>query len=233
MGYTKIDRVVLKLGGHLLFNDNGSFNIGYLKDLAKTLKILEEKIDKLVIVVGGGHKAREYINTAREFISNNSALDRLGIAVSHINALLLSLILGKLPYTIPSSLQELMDKIYERKIIIIGGFQPGQSTTTVSALVAEAINADMLIIATDVDGIYTSDPKKNPDAKLVKEITITELEKIFEESVIDAGEYKLLDTYTIKILKRSHIPTVVLNGKNPENLIKILHGYKIGTLIKT
>lgn len=233
MSNTKNDRVVLKLGGHLLFDPAGKINIDYLKKLTPVIEQLKDVIENLVIVIGGGQIARRYIETARIFSKNNSSLDIIGIKISQINAMLLSIISNNLPTKIPETLQEVINQISYRKIIFTGGFQPGQSTTTVSALIAEAINADLLIIATDVEGIYDKDPRKYSDAILFREITIDTLKKIFNENPISAGEYKLLDQYTIKILERAGIKTVILNGKNPQNIIKVIRGERIGTLIKT
>ena len=233
MSYKKNDKVVLKLGGHLLSNATGNFSIEYLKKLTPIIEYLKKSVKKLIIVVGGGQIARQYINTAYFFSRNNSSLDLLGIKVSHLNALLLSIITNNPPTSIPENLQDVINQTSYRNIIITGGFQPGQSTTTVSALIAEAISADLLIIATDVDGIYEKDPKKYPDAKLLTETTIDTLKKIFDKSIIEAGEYKLLDPYTLKILERSKIKTIIINGKNPGNIIKAIKGEKIGTLIKT
>ena len=116
------------------------------------------------------------------------------------------------------------------RVVFMGGLQPGQSTTTVAALVAEALSAEQLIIATDVDGIYDSDPKLNPAARKFDRVRIEKLEKMFSGGV-RAGEYKLLDPLTISLIKRSRIRTQVLNGRPPSNIRRALKGEVVGTLI--
>ncbi|RLG06650.1 MAG: UMP kinase, partial [Thaumarchaeota archaeon] len=132
---------------------------------------------------------------------------------------------------IPESLEEIIEYASLGRIVVAGGLQPAQSTTAVAALAAEALKAEKLIIATDVDGVYTSDPKKDPDAKLLEKVTLSKLEEILSESPHIAGEYKLIDMLALKILRRSKIRTIVLNGNKPENLEKAIRGEKIGTLI--
>jgi len=114
---------------------------------------------------------------------------------------------------------------------VVGGLQPAQSTTAVAALAAEAIGAEKLIIATDVEGVYTDDPKKKPDAKLLREVTLSRLEEILRGSSHAAGEYKLIDQLALKVLRRSGITALVIDGRRPENLEKALSGERVGTLI--
>ncbi len=223
---------VIKIGGHLLMNEEGSFRINYIHDLLNVLKrISRETGHKIVVVVGGGYTARKYIGAARESNVNESILDTLGIMVSRLNAsLLYSIYYNKAPI-IPKSLEELAYLLSTNlDVIFMGGLQPGQSTTTVAALVAESTNSD-LIITTNVDGIYTTDPKKDPKAKLLKRVNVSLLKKIFDKEEL-AGEYRMLDPLSIKIISRSKISTHIINGENPQNILDlVIEGKDIGTLI--
>ncbi|MEM4968874.1 MAG: UMP kinase [Nitrososphaerota archaeon] len=222
--------IVIKIGGHLIFKEQIDTNL-----LKQYVNLFREVYDggKWVIVVGGGSLARTYVEAARKLGLSEGLCDDIGIKITRINASIISHALGDLAYPlVPTSIDELKAFSREGRIIVMGGLQPGQSTIAVSAIAAETVNAKKLIIATDVDGIYTEDPKKNPDAKLLKEVTVTELMKRLIEYSHEAGEYKLVDMVALKIIARSKIPTIYLNGKNPENIKKALKGEAIGTLLK-
>ncbi|UNQ72611.1 UMP kinase [Infirmifilum sp. NZ] len=221
---------VIKLGGSLLFDETGRLKADYLKAFLRVLSEVDTGDSKKIVVVGGGATARRYITVAREVCSNESALDQLGIIASRLNAsLLFTMYYGK-PPLVPSSLEELMKLYYsDLPVIFTGGLQPGQSTTTVSALVAEATRS-RLIIATDVDGVFTADPKKDPSAKLLEEVDVDWLIEMFANPQ-KAGEYRLFDLLTLQIIKRSRIETRVLNGYPPENIKRALEGQRVGTLI--
>jgi len=222
--------IVVKIGGHVIFDDD--LDIGLLKEY---LHIFKETYDggRWVIVVGGGKPARSYVESARKLGLNEGLCDEVGIKITRINAMLLIGLFGELAYPIvPETLEQVREYTTSRKIVVMGGLQPGQSTVAVSALVAETINAEKLIIATDVDGIYAEDPKKNPDAELLKEISVNELAKKIVEYSHEAGEYKLVDLLGLKIIARSRIPTIYLNGRKPENLKKALKGEQVGTILK-
>ena len=182
-------------------------------------------------VVGGGDIAREYMKIIKKANLNNSIQDLIGIAVSRINALTLTTLYYEYPpYSIPQNLDQVLNQISIHNLIFTGGFQPGQSTTGVATIIAEALNAE-LIIATNVDGIYDKDPRRYPNAKKYDNIRFDQLKKIFEKKSQEAGEYKLIDNLSLKILERSRIPVIVLNGNPPSNLLKAILGEKIGTKI--
>ncbi|MEM1583887.1 MAG: UMP kinase [Nitrososphaerota archaeon] len=222
--------IVVKIGGHVIFDDD--LDIGLLKEY---LYIFKEIYDggRWVIVVGGGKPARSYVESARKLGLSEGLCDEVGIKITRINAMLLIGLFGELAYPIvPETLEQVREYTTSRKIVVMGGLQPGQSTVAVSALVAETINAEKLIIATDVDGIYAEDPKKNPDAELLKEISVNDLAKKIVEYSHEAGEYKLVDLLGLKIIARSRIPTIYLNGRKPENLKRALKGEQVGTILK-
>ena len=98
------------------------------------------------------------------------------------------------------------------KVVVLGGLQPGQSTNAVAATVADMVGADLLINATNVDGVYDKDPKTHPDARLLKTVTIEELERILAEQTSKPGRYELLDKVALNIIRRSKIKTVFINA---------------------
>ncbi|MDQ4050123.1 MAG: UMP kinase, partial [Thermoproteota archaeon] len=147
-------RIVIKLSGKAFGDESAS----ELKRYASMLSKISEKVQP-VVVAGGGKFARHYISTARSFGSDEASLDILGIEVSRLNARLLILALGDQVYpTVPEDLEQVSKAITTNKIVVTGGLHPGQSTNATAALIAEKVKASKFLNATDVDGIYDSDP---------------------------------------------------------------------------
>jgi uridylate kinase len=165
--------------------------------------------------------------------SDESYCDDLGIHFARLNAKLLISALGSDSYPIVAeNTVELRAYHVSDKIIVMGGLQPGQSTNAVAAIAAEIFGADLLVNGTDVDGVYTDDPKLHPDAKKLDEVSIDQLLEIIVKGKSSAGGYKLLDPVAVKIIERSKIPTIILDLKDPRNLIAAVEGNNIGTRIR-
>src|SRR6266487_1587678 len=220
--------VVIKLSGSI-FNINTTAKS--LKQYAQLFLEIQKKIQP-VIVAGGGLIARHYVNLARSLGSDESTLDVMCIEISRLNAMLLSAALGDSVYpVIPSNLEEISVACQSGKIIVSGGLHPGQSTNATAALICEKIKANGFVNATDVDGIYDSDPNKNPKAKLFKEIAIERCLNLLNTGSTMAGTYDLMDIVALKVIERSKIPTWVT--KSDPKIIKdlIMKNSKIGTKI--
>ncbi len=224
-------RAVLKIGGSLLYDKEGKILIDRLREYAASIKSLVKGGQSLVIVVGGGIPARVFISAARELGASEAQCDWLGIKLARNNAELLCAALGDVAYPkIVETLDELEVAVKIGKVVLMGGLVPGQSTNAVAAVAAESIKAEMLFNATNVNGVYDRDPKE-ADASRYDTITISELKKVLAESGTRAGEYKLFDPVAIRVVERSKIPTVIFDGRNPENLAAVFRDSKIGTLI--
>ena len=205
-------------------------NIKLLKDYARFLAKVS-KTYQPIIIAGGGKIARHYISHARSSGVDESTLDELGIEISRLNAkLLIYALKGKAYSHPPTSLKEAQQAVESGLIVVAGGLHPGQSTNGTAALIAEKTNAEQFINATDVDGIYDSDPNKNKKAKLFKQIEMKNLKKmlIHEDSV--AGGYDLMDIVALKIIERSKIKTRVIRS-DIKNLEKAIKGQATGTQI--
>ncbi|MHA1689703.1 MAG: UMP kinase [Promethearchaeota archaeon] len=231
-------KIVIKLGGSLLFSQNEEINVEKLKEFCNIVK-KDKNFEKIIIVCGGGRIARKYITVMREFTKNEAACDIIGIKLSRINSHLLISFLGDIAYpVVPTLMDEIAIAALTNKIIVMGGLQPGQSTTSVAVEVAEFLNIKDLIILTDVQGIYDKDPKKFPDAKLFKKITSEELSRIlFQETGTQqaaAGEYRIFDAVSFQLMKRSHIKVIIMSGQDLSNFKKFWKGEKefIGTIIE-
>src|SRR5678815_3870374 len=162
--------IVIKLSGSIF---NFKTTSKSLKEYAQLLLDIQAKVQP-VVVSGGGIIARHYVNLARSLGSDESSLDEMGIEISRLNAMLLSAALGDSVYPIiPSNLEEISIACQSGKIVVSGGLHPGQSTNATAALISEKIKADRFLNATDVDGVYDSDPKKSSKAKPVSYTHLT------------------------------------------------------------
>ena len=220
--------LVMKLSGSVFDFKTSSKS---LKEYAQMLLDIQTKVHP-VVVSGGGITARNYVNLARSLGADESSLDEMGIEISRLNAKLLSAALGDSVYPVtPSNLEEISIACQSGKIIVSGGLHPGQSTNATAALICEKIKADRFLNATDVDGIYDSDPNKNPQAKMFKEITIKKCLDLLNTESTQAGNYDLMDIVALKVIERSKIPTWVI--KSDPKIIRnlILKNSKTGTRI--
>ena len=224
-------RAVLKLGGSLLYDDMGRILTDRVRAYAKVVSSFVEDGHSMVVVVGGGKPARLFIAAARELGASEAQCDWLGIKIARNNAELLCAALGNIAYPkIVETLDELETAICPGNVVLMGGLTPGQSTNAVAALAAETVQADMLLNATNVDGIYDRDPKE-PGAKKLESVTVDELSQILSGTGTRAGEYKLFDPVAIRVVGRSRIPTVIFNGNDPDNLLRIVKGKDVGSRI--
>jgi len=204
---------VVKIGGHLLDEGEASFS-----KYATQIKSLVEAGHRIAVVVGGGNQARRWIELLRTLGSNEAALDEIGIMVSRLNAYVLIQCLPQLAYPlIPTTMQEFDSGWVNSNVVVMGGLTPGQSTTAVAAILAERVNADRLIILTNVDGVYTENPAIS-SSEFLPQVHIDELAKIVSQKPAFAGTYDLVDDVLIKVLRRSKIPTIITNGRH-ENII--------------
>ncbi len=190
---------------------------------------LQSKIkDRIVIKLSGSifgqntseSIARHYIDLARALGSDEANLDIMGIDISRLNARLLLTALREKAYPkIPKDLGEVVLAAESGKIVITGGLHPGQSTNATSALIAEIVRASKFLNATDVDGIYDSDPNITSNAKLLKKITVQQCMRLLENESSMAGTYDLMDIVALKVIERSKIPTRILKSEIPSFII--------------
>jgi len=212
---------VVKLTGKL-FDD--SSKAGVLREVAEVISRKASQGFRLAVVVGGGRRARDYIELGRGLGLSEGVLDMLGIEVSRVNALLLTSLVGSLAYLpIPRSVEEFLRAWSTGRVVVLGGLQPGQSTNAVAALVAELVGADLLVNATDVAGIYDSNPKENPNARLLREVRAEVLEGMLRSEEL-AGLYELFDRVAMNIVKRSRVPLVFLSAYDVRSLEGAIEG---------
>jgi len=219
-------RIVIKLSGSLF----GLEDTKKIKQFAEFF-VRISKMCQPIIIAGGGTIARHYILHARSSGADESTLDELGIEVSRLNAKLLIYALQDKAYPHPPiNLKEVAHATDSGLIVVTGGLHPGQSTNATAALIAEKVRASVFLNATDVDGVYDSDPNKNKNAKKFKKIPIKKLRSMLVHQDSLAGSYDLMDIVALKVIERSKIKTRVIKA-DIKILERVIKGNPEGTEI--
>ncbi len=232
----KFKRILLKLSGEALGGEQG-FGIcpETVADMARQIAELRNLGVQVVIVVGGG-------NIFRGLEGEGAGIDRatgdyMGMLATIINALALqnSLEHLKVETRVQTAIEmsEVAEPFIRRRavrhlkkgrVVIFGGGtgNPYFSTDTAAALRANEIGADVILKATRVDGIYDSDPEKNPKAKRYREISYLEcLQK----------QLRVMDSTAFSLCLDNKMPIVVFDLFKPHNLRNVVLGKKVGTLV--
>ncbi len=223
-------KVVISLGGSIFSKDEG-IDVVYLKRFSKAIKEAGEEY-RIFIVAGGGKTARKYIQAGREFGASEDFLDQLGIQATRLNAMLVSASLGgKGRGPVPERIEDVEGSNPE-ELFVMGGTVPGHSTDAVSAMLAAHVDADLLINATNVDGVYEKDPKKHLDARRFDKLSSKELVDIVTTTGYRAGTSSVVDEKAAGIIHENRIRTAVVDGRDPANIIDAINGKITGTLIE-
>ena len=221
--------VVISLGGSILIPELENHRI---KDYVPVLQKIATKC-RLYVVVGGVGEARQYIEVSRNLGIDEGTSDEIGILITRLNATLLIAALGGDAYPeVAKTHTEAIRFGESNRIVIMGGITPGQTTDAVAAVLAERVGASVFINATSVDGVYSEDPKKNPKATKFVTLTPKKLLGIVGGTALAAGSNNVLDIIAARVVERSRIPLVVLDGRDPTNLSDaILDGTVKGTIV--
>jgi len=222
-------RMVIRIGGSVVASP---FNPKLMNAYVKLLEKLKAEGHVVAAVVGGGSLSRDLIEVARSMGLSEAARDEVAISVSRLMAQLLTLRLGrKGALTVPTTVEEAAELLEKGRVVVMGGLKPGMTTDAVAALLAERVRADLLVKATDVDGIFTKDPKKHGDAKKIDSLSFDDLFGFFEKEEHEAGIHQVLDPEAVRLLQRRRIRTVVVSGFEPANVSLAVRGCRVGTVI--
>ena len=227
-------RVLLKLSGEALMGEqNFGISQAVLSDLAKELRSVHELGVELALVVGGGNFFRGSTQTAVERVT----ADHMGMMATLINALALQDALEKDGLTTrvlsalevrqvaePFVLRRAQRHLEKGRIVIFGAGtgNPYFTTDSAAALRAMEIKAEVLLKATKVDGVYTSDPVTDPSAE--------KLEKVGYLEALERG-LKVMDTTAISLCMDNRLPIVIFNVREPANITRIVRGEKVGSVV--
>lgn len=222
-------RLVFRIGGSVVASP---VNTDLMKKYVEVLLSLKMQGHGVVVVVGGGALARQFISIAQNLGLEVTAQDEVAISVSRLFAQLFLKKFGSAACsTVSTSLEDAAEGLKAGKIVVMGGLKPGITTDTVAALVAEQVNADLLVKGTDQNGIYSKDPRRYPDAVKLDHLSFEELGGVFSENQHKAGIHQIIDPEAVKVLKRARVKLVVVNGFEPENFLAAVKGEKIGTVV--
>ena len=218
---------VISIGGSLIVPDKVDYD--FLVELRKVVNKLKKRY-KIVIVTGGGKTARTYIEPLRKAGFSNEVQCLLGIKTTKLNAMLVSNFL-KANKLLPDSIIEIKHLLRRYNLVVCGsiGFKPDMTSDGDSADIARHLNAEMINM-TNVDGLFTRDPKKFKNAKFISEISFKDFLKIANKIKFKAGQHFVLDKTAAVIIDKYKIKTVILKGFG--NLEKCINGEKFkGTVI--
>ncbi|MHC4790734.1 MAG: UMP kinase, partial [Planctomycetota bacterium] len=237
MAKSKYERILLKLSGER-FCKSGEFGIdgSSLESIAERILETRQLGPEIAVVVGAGNFLRGEQFSEASHIPRNTA-DYMGMLATIINACALQETLEKLgqatrvlsaievtamcePFIRRRALRHLERG---RVVILAGGTgNPFFTTDTCAALRASELDADLVIKATKVDGVYSDDPEKNPNAELFKKLSYDEVLK---------KNLRVIDHSAISLCRENKIPIIVLNIFKEGNITKAVCGELVGTLI--
>ena len=208
-------RILLKLSGEALLGENKSFGIDrtFLEYLAREIK----DVRSLGVEVAADHMGM--LATVINALALQDALERVGVFTRVLSAIEMREVAE--PFIRRRAIRHMEKK--RVAIFAAGTGNPYFSTDTAAALRAMEVKAEIILKGTKVDGIYTSDPIKNPRAKKFDRLTYLE--------VLQKG-LKVMDTTAISLCMDNHLPIIVYDLKRKGNLRRIALGEKIGTLVK-
>ena len=225
-------KIAIKVGGSVFCPGDKPDQI-YAKRLAETLKELSGR-NRLVVVVGGGKLARKMIEEAKKRnVISDEELHTLGIKASRINASFLIKELKENAHPlIPRNTEEVKKAFASKKIVVLGGFRPGQTTDAVTLQSAEAVGAELIVMGKDVKGVYDRNPKKYKDANFLPKITASGLRKMVETGSVRPGENTIVDPIAAEMIERLGKRTFVLDIRKLDNLVRAIDGKEFeGTTI--
>jgi uridylate kinase len=222
-------RIVVRIGGSVVANP---INTELMSKYADIIKAVKQQGHEVAVVLGGGALAREFIGIAKNLGLDMNAQDEIAISCSRLFAQLFLKKLGDATCNkVAITLDDAAQCLSEGKVVVMGGLKPGITTYTVAALVAERINAELLVKGTDQNGVYDKDPRKHPNAVKLDRLSIEDLAKVFEHNEHKAGIHQIIDPEAIKVLMRKRLKIIVVNGFVPENMLAAINGENVGTVI--
>ena len=227
-------RVIIKLSGEALAGDKGfGIDESMLEYIVEQIKKVREENVEIGIIIGGGNfwRGRQALNMEK------SAADHMGMLATIMNSIALqdALEAHGIPTRVqtaltitrvaePYILRKALHHFEKGRIVIFacGTGNPFFSTDTGAALRAAEINAEVLLLAKNVDGIYDSDPKTNPNAKKFDELSYLD--------VIQKGLHAM-DTTAISLCMENKIPIIAFALKEKDSIVRVVNGERIGTII--
>ncbi len=233
----KYNRILLKLSGESLMGDD-HYGINYrnVHHYATEIQSVVAQGVQVGVVIGGGNIFRGVQGSSKGFDRRQG--DQMGMLATIINAMAMQAVLEELGVSSKvltalaiegvsekASWRKAVETLESGQVVIFGGGtgNPFFTTDSGAALRAVEIKADLLLKGTRVDGVYTADPEKDPNATKYTNLTFDEA---YQKNL------KIMDMTAFTLCKENHMPIYVYDANKPGNLLKVLHGEPIGTLLQ-
>lgn len=224
---------VLSVGGSIIAPNQ--VDIDFLRRFKKTIVdyLSEDTHRKLILVSGGGAPARLYQQAYREIVENENSdeQDWIGIAATRLNARLLKGVFQDFCSNEVVTDPTIVDH-FEGQVLIAAGWKPGFSTDNDAVLLAEKFHADTVVNLSNIEKVYTADPKTDPDAQPIDQISWADFRRMIGDEWIP-GRNLPFDPVAARRAAELGLRVISAGGRDIENLVKILndlpfHGSVIG-----
>jgi uridylate kinase len=212
--------IVAAIGGSLLRPEVEQKHV-WLSQLISIIRGRVSAGDRFGLVIGGGAPAREGISLAKPLINDDYHLDKIGIAATRLNATIIREAFTEAGISvsgiIPSSVNEAVQLLEERPVVVMGGTEPGHTTDAVATRLAIAVKANKCIIATNVEKVFNEDPRCNPNAKSFDNLTHEELQEIVGPAEHkEAGKSSVVDPIAVLEATMANLELNIIDGREIE-----------------
>ncbi len=222
--------VVVSLGGSIV--NPGEIDVPYLMKFLSVIRSFSNKY-KFVIVLGGGFTARQYIKALKATKIRDKTANLFGINITRLNAkLLMTMYFKSMEHKLPKSIKDIENALRKRNVAFCGALRYEEKNTSDGTAVKIAAHLKCSFInMTNVDGLYSKDPRKNRDAKLIQEITSKRLNEIASKMKYHPGQHFVIDQSAAELIYKNNIPAYII-GKDLGNFSRLLGGRSFkGTII--
>ncbi len=217
------ETIVMSVGGSLIVP--GEIDTDFLASFKNFIKTAGAKGSRrFVIIAGGGRTARRYQDAADSLhLLNKEDLDWIGIHATRLNGHLLRTILKDIAHPVMiTNPDEILDAPREARVIIAAGYRPGASTDLRAIQIAERVGAKKVVNLSNIDHVYTADPKTDPEATPIEDITWSEFRKLIP-SEWDPGLSSPFDPIAAREAEAKEIEVACINGDKLDELTKYLN----------
>jgi uridylate kinase len=215
--------IILKLGGSLVVPED--IDVRYLKNFKKLVQKHVRRGKRFVIIVGGGQTNRWYRDRAKEIgVKDATDLHWIGTVSTRLNAELVRAVLGKLAH--PETYFDYTKRVrWQRPVLVVGGYEPGHSTDFDAVEMAKKYGAKTIVNVTNVESLYTKDPRHFKSARPIKEITWREYRRMFGNPRRHRpGENIPIDAIAAITSQKLRLETFYVGGGDLRNLDRLLSG---------
>ncbi len=226
------ETIVMSVGGSLIVPRE--IDVTFLTNLKGFIDMeTATKSRRFIIIAGGGRTARNYQDAASAVSElNSNDLDWMGIHATRLNGHLLRTIFRDLAHPVMiTNPDDILDVPPDVPVVIAAGYRPGSSTDLRAVQIAEKLGATKVINLSNIDHVYTDDPRVNPDAKKIETINWTDFRALIPADW-DPGLSSPFDPIAAKVAQKDNLEVAIINGSRLDEVVKYLDGEKfIGTRI--